>query len=92
LNEVKVWDAGTGQEEATLRGYSAPLFSPGGNSLAAIGGGTLHGGSVTVWDMPVPTRAWRLAGAIALWALVPLAVRKWRVARRRKKEMAAAAA
>jgi WD40 repeat protein len=92
LNEVKVWDAGSGREEATLRGYSAPLFSPGGNSLTAIGGGTLFGGTVTVWDVPVPTRAWRLAGAIALWALVPILVRKWYLARRRKRESSAAAA
>jgi WD40 repeat protein len=87
LNELKVWDANTGQEEATLRGYSMPHFSPDGKKLAAIKGGSRFGGSVTVWDVPIPSRTWRFVGVLAVWVAVPLLGRKgyntWRHKKRR---------
>jgi WD40 repeat protein len=85
LNELKVWSAGTGREEATLRGYSAPLFSPDGKTLAAVNGGAMYGGPVTLWDVPLPTRAWRLAGMSALWVLVTLVVCRRYMARWQKR-------
>jgi hypothetical protein len=84
VNELKVWDAEAGREEATLRGYSAPLFSPDGKSLAAINGGSRLGGPVTVWDVPVPPRTWRLLGVTALWLLAPLLGYRWYNTRKRK--------
>ncbi len=86
-NELKVWDADTGREEATLRGFSTPLFSPDGKTLAAVQGGSRFAGSVTVWDVPIPSRTWRFLGVLALWIAVPLLGRKgynaWRHKKRR---------
>jgi WD40 repeat protein len=50
---VKVWDAATGQEIATLRGHSgyvwSVVFSPDGKRLAS-GGGHHAKGEVKIWS------------------------------------------
>jgi WD40 repeat protein len=86
LNEVKIWDTATGREVVTLHRYRAPLFSPDGQSLVAVCGGEppFIGGSITVWDVPVPTRTWRLAGVVFVWTLLPILALIWFLARRRK--------
>jgi WD40 repeat protein len=50
---VIVWEACTGQELATLKGSTNPIFSPNGKRVAA-----LHNGNFRLWD----TTDWKVIG------------------------------
>jgi len=79
LNEVKVWETETGRLLGTLRGYRGPVFSRDGRTLAAA-----KNGAVTLWDVPLPSRAWHLAGGSVLWMLLP-SIWTWKRIRGSKK-------